>query len=76
MDALDGRRAMTALQLDERQQELLGRILISWISDLKMEIGSTEDFDYRRKLHQDKDLAISILAQVDPAAARQYERVS
>ncbi|HET6615016.1 MAG TPA: hypothetical protein VFH62_03935 [Dehalococcoidia bacterium] len=67
---------MTALQLDDRQQALLDRILVSWISDLKMEIGSTEDFDYRQKLHADKDLAISILAQINPAAARQYQRVS
>jgi hypothetical protein len=67
---------MTALQLDERQRALLDRILVSWISDIKMEIGSTEDFEYRQKLHEDKGLAISILAQIDPAAARQYERVS
>ena len=67
---------MTALQLDDRQQALLDRILVSWISDLKMEIGSTEDFDYRQKLHADKNLAISVLAQIDPAAAQQYQRVS
>jgi hypothetical protein len=67
---------MTAVQLDERQKSLLDRILVSWISDLKMEIGSTEDFDYRRKLHEDKDVAISVLAQIDPAAAQQYQRVS
>ena len=67
---------MTALQLDDRQKALLDRILVSWISDLKMEIGSTEDYDYRQKLHADKDLAISLLAQINPAAAKQYERVS
>lgn len=67
---------MTALQLDDRQKALLDRILVSWISDLKMEIGSTEDYDYRQKLHADKDLAISVLAQINPAAAKQYERVS
>jgi hypothetical protein len=41
-----------------------------------MEIGSTEDYDYRQKLHADKDLAISLLAQINPAAAKQYEHVS
>lgn len=60
------------LHLDDRQQELLRRILEQWISGLKMEIGSTDDYTFRGQLKEDKDLAISILGQIDEAAARQF----
>lgn len=63
------------LHLDGRQQELLRRILDEWISGLKMEIGSTDDYTFRRELKEDKELAISILAQLDPSAAQRYGSV-
>jgi hypothetical protein len=64
------------LSLDSRQQDLLRRIVEDWISDLKMEIGKTEDFEYRSALKQDKETGIAILEQLDHAAAQRYRSVS
>jgi len=64
------------LRLDQRQHDLLRRILDGWISDLKMEISDTEDHDFRQGLKEDKEAAIAILEQIDADAARRYRSVS
>jgi hypothetical protein len=64
------------LHLNERQHDLLRRIVDAWISDLKMEISETEDFEFRRRLKEDKETAISILEQLDADAARRYRSAS
>jgi hypothetical protein len=64
------------LRLNERQHDLLRRIVDGWISDLKMEISDTEDFEFRRGLKDDKEAAISILEQLDAEAARRYRSAS
>jgi hypothetical protein len=64
------------LRLNERQHDLLRRIVDGWISDLKMEISDTEDFEFRRGLKDDKETAISILEQLDAEAARRYRNAS
>lgn len=64
------------LRLNERQHDLLRSIVDGWISDLKMEISDTEDFEFRRGLKDDKEAAISILEQLDAEAARRYRSAS
>jgi hypothetical protein len=64
------------VRLNERQHDLLRRIVDGWISDLKMEISDTEDFEFRRGLKEDKEAAISILEQLDADAARRYRSAS
>jgi len=64
------------VRLNEQQHDLLRRIVDGWISDLKMEISDTEDFEFRRGLKEDKEAAISILAQLDADAARRYRSAS
>lgn len=42
----ESREERMDLRLDQRQHDLLRRILDGWISDLKMEISDTEDYDF------------------------------
>jgi hypothetical protein len=60
------------LRLDERQHQLLVRIVDTWIRETKAEIGDTDDRSYRATLHDDKDTMLGILEQLDPAAAAPY----
>jgi len=64
------------LRLQQTQADLLRRILDVWIREKKQEIADTDDFDYRTRLKADRDLAISILQQIDPRQAGAYRTAS
>jgi hypothetical protein len=57
------------LNLQDDDAKVLRIVVAQYLSDLRMEIGGTEDYDMRRELHQREDALRRILTQIDGQAA-------
>lgn len=56
------------LALDTEEAALLHRVLTSYLSDLREEIGKTENFDFRQGLKQDEAQIKSLLSRLAPSS--------
>jgi hypothetical protein len=54
--------AMIELDLDEGEREILGMVLKSYLSDLRMEIADTDRQDFRDMLKERKVVIAKVLA--------------
>jgi len=57
------------LALDTEEATLLHRILTSYLSDLRAEIGKTENFDFRQGLKEDEVRIKALLNRLMPSPA-------
>ena len=57
------------LMLDGNEAEVLKRVLSQALSDLRMEISDTENYDMRQGLKRDEETLKSIIARLDVAPA-------
>jgi hypothetical protein len=55
------------LLLESGETDLLKRVLNSYLSELRGEIGKTDDYDFRQGLKQDEEQIKSLLARLDRA---------
>lgn len=53
---------MIELDLDEHEREILGTVLKSYLSDLRMEIADTDRQDFRDMLKERKGVIAKVLA--------------
>ncbi len=53
------------LTLESNEVELVKRILTNYLSDLRMEIVDTEDYDMRQSLKRDEATIKSILPRLE-----------
>ena len=53
------------LLLESEEASLLKRVLGSYLSDLRAEIGKTENYEFRQGLKQDETQIKSLLARLD-----------
>jgi len=53
------------LTLQTAESELLRRILTQYLSDLRMEITDTENFDWRQDLKRDEESIKSLLLRIE-----------
>ena len=58
---------MIDLDLDEREREILGVVLRSYLSDLRMEIADTDRQDFRDMLKERKVVISKVLAAMGQA---------
>jgi len=56
---------MTTLNLTPEQSEILKETLNSFLSDLRMEIADTDNFDFKQMLKKKRELLEGILAMLD-----------
>ncbi len=56
------------LTLQTEEMELLKRVLSLALSDLRMEIADTENYDMRQGLKQDEETLKGILARLEKVA--------
>ena len=52
------------LKLGNYEAELLRRVLISYVSDLRMEIADTDNYDMRQGLKSDEEVLKGIIARL------------
>lgn len=52
------------LQIDLTEADLLKRVLTSYLSDLREEIGKTENFELRQSLKRDEELLKSLIERL------------
>jgi hypothetical protein len=52
------------LTLEDRDRELLTRILTRYLGDLRMEIGDTDSRTMRAEMHKDEDAIKSMLERL------------
>ncbi|HEX6511769.1 MAG TPA: hypothetical protein VF157_05695 [Chloroflexota bacterium] len=57
------------LELNQEESDLLGRVLNNYLGDLRMEIGKTENYDWRQSLHADEDRIKAVLARLGHPAS-------
>ena len=57
---------MTHLDLSVEQTDLLHEILKEYLGDLRMELASTENFEFRDKLKKQEMTVKQLLALVSP----------
>ncbi len=55
------------LTLSFEEVGLLRRVLLGYLSDLRMEIAGTEDYGLREALHRDEATLREIIARLDEA---------
>lgn len=51
--------------LELNEAAILKEVLDAYLSDLRAEIGKTEDYDTRQVLHQRESVLRKIIAQID-----------
>ena len=56
---------MTTLKLTSEQKETLKESLISYLSDLRMEMADTDNSKFRQGLQHKKELLNEVLAQLE-----------
>ncbi len=56
------------LTLDADEARILKAVLAQYLSDLSLEIGSSEDAELRQELHRRRDVLQKVIAQVDEQA--------
>ncbi len=54
---------MKTIELDERQIQVLREVLVTYLSDLRMEIANTDSKDFRDKL-KDKEETIKAILEI------------
>lgn len=58
---------MRSLELRDDEVEMLGEVLESYLSDLRMEISHTDSLDYRRILRARKEFLTDLVARLSAA---------
>ncbi len=59
------------IQLDDRESELVLQVLRNTLSDLRMTISNTENFDWRQDMKKDEELMKSLIARLEsPSESR------
>jgi hypothetical protein len=61
---------MQKLELTQPEAELLREITQEWLSDLRMEIASTDRLDYREALKWKESLLLDVVQRLEGAPAR------
>ena len=56
------------LTLDADEASILKGVLSQYLSDLSLEIGSSEDAELRQELHRRRDVLQKVIDQVDQQA--------
>jgi hypothetical protein len=57
------------LNLDQKEATTLKRILTYYLSELRMEVGGTEDYNMRQDLKQDEEFIKKLLGDLDEVSA-------
>lgn len=57
------------IQLDDRESELLLQVLRNTLSDLRMTISNTENYEWRQQMKKDEELMKSIIARLESEVA-------
>ena len=60
---------MVRLELNDQEQEMLGEVLRSFLSELKTEVSHTDRQAYRERLKDQAQLISLILSKVDQSDA-------
>ena len=58
------------LKLDKEDAEALQQVLEAYLSELRLEIGATDSFDYRSGLHKQEDRIKRMLATLNSTGTR------
>lgn len=58
------------LKLHDSERELLLRILQQYLSDLRMEIADTEQYEFRQGLKEDENVIKDLIARLEPGETR------
>jgi hypothetical protein len=58
------------LTLGPEEATLLARVLTNYLSDLRMEVGATENFEWRQSLKHDEALLRGLLSRLQATAAQ------
>jgi len=58
------------VMLKPNELELVKRILTNYLSDLRMEIADTEDFNLRQDLKADEETIKGVIARIEEASER------
>jgi hypothetical protein len=53
------------LTLEADEARILKDVLTQYLSELSLEIGSSEDYELRQELHRRRDVVQKVIAQVD-----------
>ncbi len=56
---------MRTIELDERQIQVLREVLVSYLSDLRMEVAHTDSKDFRDKLKEKEKTIKAVLEILD-----------
>jgi hypothetical protein len=57
------------LSLSKEEAALIERLLRADLGDLKVEIGKTENYDWRVEMKQDQEMLIQIIGRLEAATA-------
>lgn len=52
------------IEFDQPDIELLRRVLDHYLGNLRMEIGRTDDYEFRQSLHAEEDRLKGIIARI------------
>ena len=55
------------LRLDVSEVDVLSRVLKSYLSDLRMEISHTENYDMRQEMKVDEEVIKKLISHLDEA---------
>jgi len=56
---------MNVIQLDDREGQLVLEILRNTLSDLRMTISDTENYDWRQQMKRDEEQIKSLIARLE-----------
>jgi hypothetical protein len=58
-------RDTTLIQLDDRDSQLILEVLRNTLSDLRMTISDTENYDWRQQMKRDEEQIKSIISRLE-----------
>lgn len=64
------------LKLDEEDAEVLEQVLEAYLSELRFEISNTDSYDFRARLHRQKDRINGMIGRLTGADSEPYSRAS
>jgi hypothetical protein len=69
---LEGARLMATIQLTREETEMMQDILESYLSDLRLEIGDTENSGFQEELKNKESFLTSVLVRLTAAVGEDF----
>ena len=57
------------LQLDQRESEVVLRVLTNVLGDLRMTISNTENYDWRQEMKRDEEVIKNLIGRLERESA-------